>query len=135
MHGFADAPPERRPLGRAAAARRRIVERAIDHLYMNMDRPIYTEDLCGSLGVPASALAEAFRAVVGTSPQRFLKLRRLTMVRSVLLDRVRGRPPVKPVALSHGFWHLGRFARDYRETFGETPSDSVARVHGSEPTE
>jgi AraC family transcriptional regulator, ethanolamine operon transcriptional activator len=135
MDGLPNGIPEGTPLGRAAADRRRTFERAVDCLCARFDRPIYTGDLRAALGVSAFALEEAFRAVVGTSPQRFLKLRRLVMVRSVLLDRERGRPPVKSVALLHGFWHLGRFARDYRETFGETPSDTVARVHGSEPTE
>jgi AraC family ethanolamine operon transcriptional activator len=37
---------------------------------------------------------------------------------------------VKSVALSHGFWHLGQFARDYRETFGETPTETLARGRG-----
>jgi AraC-like DNA-binding protein len=133
--GLADEPPERRHLGRAAAARRRIVEGTIDYLHMHIDRPIYTEDLCSTLGVSVSALAEAFQEVVGTSPHRFLKLRRLALVRAVLLDRERGRPLIKSVALSHGFWHLGQFAQDYRETFGETPSETVTRVCGSKATE
>jgi AraC family ethanolamine operon transcriptional activator len=35
--------------------------------------------------------------------------------------------PVKSVALDLGFWHLGYFARDYRERFGESPSQTLAR--------
>jgi hypothetical protein len=34
---------------------------------------------------------------------------------------------VKSIALSHGFWHLGQFAHDYRATFGEAPSETLAR--------
>jgi AraC family ethanolamine operon transcriptional activator len=131
MDGF----PDGIPLGRAAVSHRRIVERAIECLCAHLDRPIYTEDLCALLGVSASALAEAFRIVMGTSPQRCLKQRRLVMARTVLLDRERDRPAVKAVALSHGFWHFGRFAQDYRETFGETPTETVARIYGSDPGE
>ena len=34
---------------------------------------------------------------------------------------------VKEAAMSHGFWHLGRFAAHYRGLFGENPADTLAR--------
>jgi AraC family transcriptional regulator, ethanolamine operon transcriptional activator len=39
---------------------------------------------------------------------------------------------VKAVALSHGFWHLGQFAHDYRVAFGEAPSETLARARDGE---
>ena len=93
-----------------------------------MDRPIYTEELCDALAVSASALAEAFRAVFGVSPHRFLKLRRMSMVRAALRAYEGPMPLVKSIALAHGFWHLGQFAHDYRNTFGEMPSETLART-------
>jgi hypothetical protein len=33
---------------------------------------------------------------------------------------------VKSVAMSQGFWHFGRFARDYKLLFGENPSVTLA---------
>src|SRR5215217_6865490 len=107
---------------RSTRARRRIVINADEYLRAHMDRPIYTEELCGALAVSASSLAEAFRAVFGVTPHRFLKLRRMSMVRAALRSYEGPMPLVKSVALSHGFWHLGQFAHDYRETFGERPS-------------
>jgi AraC family transcriptional regulator, ethanolamine operon transcriptional activator len=115
---------------RSTCARRRIVAAADEYLRAHMDRPIYTEELCDVLAVSASSLAEAFRAVFVISPHRFLKLRRLSMVRAALRSEERPSPLVKSVALSHGFWHLGQFAHDYRETFGETPSETLARARG-----
>ena len=69
---------------RNSQARRRIVVSADEYLRAHMDRPIYTEELCDALAVSASSLAEAFRAVFVISPHRFLKLRRLSMVRAAL---------------------------------------------------
>jgi len=115
---------------RSSRARRRIVVAADDYLRAHMDRPIYTEELCEVLAVSASSLAEAFRAVFVISPHRFLKLRRLSMVRASLRSPDGRAPLVKSVALSHGFWHLGQFAHDYRETFGETPSETLGRTRG-----
>jgi AraC family ethanolamine operon transcriptional activator len=115
---------------RSARARRRIVIAADEYLRAHMDRPIYTEELCNALAVSASSLAEAFRAIFVVSPHRFLKLRRLSMVRAALQSREVPALLVKSVALAHGFWHLGQFAHDYRETFGEPPSETLARAHG-----
>jgi len=38
---------------------------------------------------------------------------------------------VKSVAIRHGFFHLGRFARDYKSLFGESPSMTLADPHPS----
>ncbi|MDO9709523.1 helix-turn-helix domain-containing protein [Paracraurococcus lichenis] len=113
---------------RSTKARRRIVMAADAYLRENKDRPIYTEDLCDALAVSASSLADAFRAMFDISPHRFLKLRRLSMIRAALLSHADAVPLVKSVALSHGFWHLGQFAADYRATFGESPSETLARA-------
>ena len=32
---------------------------------------------------------------------------------------------VKSAAMSQGFWHLGRFPRDYKLLFGESPSATL----------
>jgi hypothetical protein len=53
------------------------------------------------------------------------------MVRQALESAGPEPPLVKTVALDHGFWHLGHFACDYRDLFGETPSETVARAKGS----
>ena len=67
-------------------------------------------------------------AAFGISPHRFLKLRRMSMVRAALRPYEGRMPLIKSVALAHGFWHLGQFAHDYRATFGETPSDTLVRA-------
>jgi AraC family transcriptional regulator, ethanolamine operon transcriptional activator len=115
---------------RSSGARKRIVVAADDYLRAHIDRPIYTDELCDALGVSASSLVEAFHAVFVISPHRFLKLRRLSMVRAALRSREGARPLVKSVALSHGFWHQGQFAHDYRANFGESPSETLARARG-----
>ena len=115
---------------RGTRSRRRIVIRADEYLRTHLDRPIYSEELCSVLGASASALADAFQASFGISPHRFLKLRRLSMVRAALRPYEGRMPLVKSVALAHGFWHLGLFAHDYRETFGGMPSDTLVRTRG-----
>lgn len=108
---------------------RRIVVGAEAYLHADVARPVYTEELCAALGVSAATLAEAFRAAFGLSPHRYLKQRRLAMVRAALRATDGSPPLVKSVALSHGFWHLGQFAHDYRAMYDETPSETLARAH------
>lgn len=120
------------PLGNRhrPSVRRRVVVAADEYLRANMARPIYTEELCTALGISASNLADAYRATFGLSPHRFLKLRRLVMVRSLLRSLEGPAPLVKSVALAHGFWHLSQFAIDYRAMYGELPSETLARARG-----
>jgi len=105
----------------------RIVARAEDYLVSKPSQPIYNHDLSRALGVSERGLFAAFAAVCGVSPQAYLKMRRLLLVRRAL--RVGGGEAglVKSVALAQGFWHLGHFARDYRLAFGESPSHTLRR--------
>jgi AraC family ethanolamine operon transcriptional activator len=104
-----------------------VVRGAEEFLRADPDRPIQREELCTALGVSLRKLHDAFVGTTGMSPQYYLKLRRLVMVRRLLHAPSNDPPLVKSAALSHGFWHLGHFARDYRELFGETPSETAAR--------
>jgi AraC family transcriptional regulator, ethanolamine operon transcriptional activator len=108
-------------------SRVQIVRDADVYLQVNQARPIYTEELCAALGVSASCLHGAFEATFGLSPHRYLKLRRMTMVRAMLLSGAGPWHSVKAAALSHGFWHMGQFAHDYRAMFGESPSATLGR--------
>jgi len=137
LHGMHELIAEPKQCGgsqivRESPARRRIVRAADEYLQANPARPIYTDDLCGALGISTARLADAFRVTFDVSPHRFLKLRRLAMVRAALRSRNNdGLPPfIRTVALMHGFWHFGQFARDYRALYGETPSTTLARGHG-----
>ncbi|WP_237216794.1 helix-turn-helix domain-containing protein [Falsiroseomonas oryziterrae] len=110
---------------RATREMLRVFRQSEDLLQANISRPIYRDDLCVALGVSRRKLHDAFAATVGMSPPAYLKLRRLVLVRRALRSDGEDAPLVKSVALSHGFWHLGHFARDYRQMFGELPSQTI----------
>lgn len=111
-----------------------LVRAAEDFMHARLARPVYTEELCAALGVSARRLHDAFRAALGMSPHAYLKSRRLLLARRALLGRSEGPDLVKSVALDHGFWHLGHFARDYRALFGELPSETRAAGRLGSPT-
>jgi AraC family ethanolamine operon transcriptional activator len=111
---------------RATADMVRVVRATEAYLESRLAKPIYTEELCSALGVSPRKLHDAFVATCGMSPHAYLKRRRMVLVRRELRRGGAGPALVKCVALSHGFWHLGHFARDYRALFGETPSETLA---------
>jgi AraC family transcriptional regulator, ethanolamine operon transcriptional activator len=117
--------------GRAMRDAIRILNSAEDFLQANISRPIYTDELCKELAVSTRKLHQAFIDTCGMSPHAYLKRRRLMMVHHTLKYGGAKAPLVKSVALAHGFWHLGNFAHDYRELFGQSPSDTLARARAA----
>lgn len=103
----------------------RLVDAADGYLRAHVARPIYTDELCAALAVSPRKLHDAFTATYGMSPHAYLKLRRLSLVRCALGAAEPSSRLVKSMALSYGFWHMGRFAHDYFALFGETPSQTL----------
>lgn len=85
--------------------------------------PIYSGELARQIGVSVRTLHDAVQRYRGVSLHRYLRLRRLWLVRQQLLA---GAPSVKTCALAYGFWHLSDFSRSYRSQFGEAPSETLA---------
>ena len=88
-------------------------------------------DLCAITGVGQTWLHKAFVDICGTSPMKMMRARRMTQVRNMLLDSTQPAPCVKYAARTFGFVESGRFAREYRQRFGENPSQTLlARTIG-----
>lgn len=90
----------------------------------NLAQPIYSEELAQQVGVSVRSMHDAILRYRGMSLHRYLRLRRLWLVRQRLLA---GADSVKATALAFGFWHLGDFSGSYRLQFGETPSQTLAK--------
>jgi AraC family ethanolamine operon transcriptional activator len=85
---------------------------------------IYSEELAARIGVSVRTMNDAVHRYRGMSLHRYLRLRRLWLVRRRLIART---DSVKAAALAYGFWHLGDFSHSYREQFGEAPSETLAK--------
>jgi AraC-like DNA-binding protein len=86
--------------------------------------PIYSGDIAQQIGVSVRTLHDAILQFRGMSLHRYLRLRRLWLVRQRLLA---GTHSVKAAALAFGFWHLSDFSHNYLLQFGERPSATLAR--------
>jgi AraC-like DNA-binding protein len=95
------------------------------------DSPIYSGDVARQIGVSVRTLHDAILQFRGMSLHRYLRLRRLWLVRQRLLA---GTHSVKAAALAFGFWHLSDFSHNYFLQFGETPSATLARSRSMGPS-
>jgi AraC family ethanolamine operon transcriptional activator len=101
----------------------KIFRDAEEALAEHYDTPIYSGELARQIGVSVRTLHDAILHYRGMSLHRYLRLRRLWLVRQRLLG---GTQSVKSAALAFGFWHLGDFSHNYLQQFGETPSATLA---------
>lgn len=84
--------------------------------------------LSAHLGVSERRLQLAFRRRLDLSPSEFMMLRALQRAHVELVEANPSTRRVADVARSNGFEHLGRFARYYRDVYGELPSATLRRA-------
>ena len=102
------------------------VKRAVDFVEAHLQSAITLADITRAAGVPGRTLLQHFRDHRGTSPMRYLRDARLMRVREALQSAEPGER-VTDIAMRWGFYHLGRFAIEYRKRFGEAPSETQGR--------
>jgi AraC-like DNA-binding protein len=94
------------------------IERARQFLDAEKTRVVHSLELESVTGLTRYDLARQFRSMVGTSPYRYLLMRRLAFAREQIH---RGRPLVE-VACDSGFADQAHFTRAFRSAFGLTPA-------------
>jgi transcriptional regulator GlxA family with amidase domain len=99
-----------------------IVARVNCFLRDNLGEPVTMSHLSHVVGVSERTLRAAFHDIVGISPKQHIIQERLRAARAALCAAVPGSATVTDIAMSYGFFELGRFAGRYRHAFGEVPS-------------
>ena len=87
--------------------------------------PISIADIASAAGIHAHTLYKGFRTYLNTTPKAYLKRKRLECARRSLLEASPDCTYVADIALKWGFSNLGHFAADYRQAFGELPSETL----------
>jgi len=105
----------------------RDVKRAIDYMEARLGTPIAIADVAEASGIAGRTLFKHFRDFHGISPMQYLRNSRFEKVRDALL-RAEPEESVTEIAMNWGFTHMGRFAVEYRQRFGESPSESLRHV-------
>ena len=104
-----------------------LVRRLEEFIEAHWREAITIERLAAEAGVSTRALFRAFERSRGYSPMAFAKEVRLKRAREILMS---GDPNVSVTATAFktNFASPSRFAKDYREAFGELPSQTVSRT-------
>ena len=113
--------------GEPPRRRERHVRSAEEYMRGHLREPVTIDDITRAAGVTGRTLLRAFRRHRGTTTVGFLRILRLQAARRDLLAQDAREATVTEIATRYGFYELGRFAGRYRSTFGELPSETLAR--------
>lgn len=92
----------------------------------SIDEPITLDTLVDVSGVKARTLHASFRRFRSVTPMTYVKNYRLDTAHQRLREAAgKGAGSVTEIAMMCGFNHLSKFAHDYRERFGQLPSDTL----------
>lgn len=100
-----------------------VIAAAREILTSRPHQPVAVGELCRRLNLSRRSLQYCFEEELGLSPVVFLRALRLNGVRRAL----RSADSVTDAATQWGFWHFGHFSNDYKELFGELPSQTLRR--------
>ena len=104
--------------------RKQVVDRARQFLDRHLDEPVTVTQLCEVTSVSRRTLQYSFESILGVSPIQYLRISRLNGVRRSLVQAKNGQA-VSDIAAQWGFWHLSQFSKDYKQLFGEQPSQTL----------
>jgi AraC-like DNA-binding protein len=103
------------------------VEKARSFISVNLHEDIKLSDIANSVGVCPRLLQKAFSQHCGCSPMQFLTQTRLNRIRQDLEQATRS-VKITDVMMRYGFIQGGKFAKEYRQLFGENPSETLKQA-------
>jgi len=98
------------------------VDRAREYLRGNLADTVTSAELEQETGLDRYELSRQFRRLVGTSPYRYLVMRRLDAVRDAIL----GGDSLAEAAMAAGFADQAHMTRHFKKAFGVTPGKWLA---------
>lgn len=113
---------------RSFAGRCQVVREATDYAMSHTSEPITVADLCEKLNISRRMLNYCFQDALDLNPVHYLRSLRLNGVRRELRDPDGGGQQIRDIAAKWGFWHMPRFAAEYRALFGELPSETIRQT-------
>lgn len=109
-----------------SSMRRNLVKGVQEFLHENLEEKILISELCSHWHVSYKTLERAFLDVLGLAPRDYLFITRISRARRMLLDPVLRTRRIIDIAAACGITELGRFSRDYKYWYGESPSRTLA---------
>lgn len=108
-----------KPASRPSLAARQF-RAATDFIARNATRQLVLDDIAAAAHCSIRTLARAFAAAGEVAPMQYVQ--RLATIRTELESGAAASRTIAEIAYDGGFHHLGEFNRQYRLSFGETPT-------------
>jgi AraC-like DNA-binding protein len=102
-----------------------LLRRAIEYIESNADKDISLHDIAEAVHVTPRAVQYMFRRHLELTPMQYLRELRMRHAHEELLAADRLRETVGAIAARWGFAHTGRFAVQYRQTYGQSPHQTL----------
>jgi AraC-like DNA-binding protein len=112
--------PPRRRLGMETSR-----SRAEEYIHAHLKDSLTLPQIARAVGTSPRTLNRAFRDAHGLTPMAYAKKQRLVAVRRSLIGSKPDETTVCRVANEYRFTHLSRFSSEYRDAFGERPSETL----------
>jgi AraC-like DNA-binding protein len=122
-HNYSDA-----IAGEQRTATPKQVRRAEAYIQAHAGETIRLAQIAEAAGCSVRALQLAFRAFRDT--MTMLRQARLALAHAELARSDPGATTVTEIAVKFGFYNLGRFAQDYKKSFGQSPSETLRLTAG-----
>jgi AraC-like DNA-binding protein len=87
--------------------------------------PIDISSILNELNISESQLHHVFKKEYGITPKRYLHLLRLNAIRKELLLADPNSITISEVAYQYNFFQMSHFSAQYKNIFGETPSQTL----------
>ena len=112
----------------SGASRSEMLVCAIEaYMRQHCSEGVALDDVTRAFGLSHRSLQLAFRSTRPYAPLTYLRRIQLESARIELCRRDAEATSVTEIATEHGFSHFGRFSKNYRVSFGESPSATIRR--------
>jgi len=98
----------------------------IDFIHGNLSEITSIYQICHNTNIPERTLRRLINKKYDLSPKTYLNKLRLNEVRKNLKSNTENYN-IFQVASEFNFWHMGQFTRDYKQLFGELPSETLIK--------
>jgi AraC-like DNA-binding protein len=102
-----------------------LLRRAVEFIEANAGNDIALADIADAVHVSSRAVQYMFRRHLDTTPLQYVRRLRLSHAHTDLLSANPLDDTVSAIATRWGFAHTGRFAVQYRQTYGHSPHETL----------
>ena len=98
------------------------------YMHTHLHEPISIRNLAKKFKLSERSFRNYFNEELNTSPKQYLTALRLRKIRDELKVATMEKGLVEKTARRFGFNHMGQFAKNYKDFFGELPSETLRQT-------